>query len=49
MQDTAGEVMYSYGLLHMAGQRQGNQLEPTYSSSVNIWGVAWEPTGSVEL
>ena len=45
MQDTAGEVgtsslvMYSYGPLHMAEQKQGNQLEPTYSSSVRIRGV----------
>ena len=41
-QDTDGEVgmsslvMYSYGLLHMAKQKQGNQLESTYSSSVRI-------------
>ena len=46
MQDTAGEagtsslVMYSNGPLHMAEQKQGNQLEPTYSSSVRIRGVA---------
>ena len=39
MRDTAGEegtssyVMYSRGLLHMDEQRQGDQLEPTYSSS----------------
>ena len=32
--------MYSYGPLHMAEQRQGYQLEPTYSSSVKIRGVA---------
>ena len=42
MQDTAGEegtsslVMYS----HMAKQKQDDQLEPTYSSSVGIRGVA---------
>ena len=35
MQDTAGQVgtnslmMYSYGPLHMAEQKQGDQLEPT--------------------
>ena len=46
MRDIAGEVgtsslvMYSYGLLHMAEQKQGDQLEPTYSSSVRIRGVA---------
>ena len=32
--------MYSYGPLHMAEQRQGDQLAPTYSSSVRIQGVA---------
>ena len=46
MQDTAGEVgtsswvMYSYGPLHMAEQKQGDQLEPTYGSSVRIRDVA---------
>ena len=41
MQDTAGEVgmsslgMYSYGPLHMTEQKQGDQFEPTYSSSEN--------------
>ena len=46
MQDTAEEVetsslvMYSYGPLHMAEQKQGNHLESTYSSSVRIRGVA---------
>ena len=46
MQDTVGEagtrseVMYYYGPLHMAKQKQGVQLEPTYSSSVRIWGIA---------
>ena len=46
MQDTVGElgtsslVMYSYGPLHMAHQCQGDQLEPTYSSSVRIRGLA---------
>ena len=45
MQNTAGEVgtnsqvMYSSGLLHMDEQRQDDQLEPTYSSSVPIWDV----------
>ena len=32
--------MYSYWHLHMAKQKQGDQLEPTYSSSVRIRGVA---------
>ena len=32
--------MYSYGPLHMAEQKQGDQLEPTYSSSVRIRVVA---------
>ena len=32
--------MYSYGPLHIAEQKQSDQLEPTYSSSVRIWGVA---------
>ena len=32
--------MYSSGPLHMDEQRQGDQLEPTYSSSVEIRGVA---------
>ena len=42
MQDTAGEVnassevMYYYGLPHMAEEKLGDQLEPTYSSSVRI-------------
>ena len=46
MQDTAGEVgmsslgRYSYGPLNVAEQKQGDQLEPTYSSSVRIRGVA---------
>ena len=46
MQDTTGEVgtsseaMYSNGPLHIAKQKQGDQLEPTYSSSVRIRGVA---------
>ncbi len=45
MQDTAGEVgtssleMHSYGPQHMAEQKQGDQLEPTYSSYVRIRGV----------
>ena len=29
-------MMYSYGSHHMAKQKQDNQLEPTYSSSVRI-------------
>ena len=32
-------VMYSCGPLHMDEQRQDDQLEPTYSSSVPIWDV----------
>ena len=32
--------MYSCGPLHMDEQRQDNQLEPTYSSSVLIQDVA---------
>ena len=32
--------MYSYGPLHMAEQMQGDQLEPTYSSSVRMRGKA---------
>ena len=45
MQDTAGEVgtsslvMYSYRPLHMVEQKQGDMLEPTYSSSVKIQSV----------
>ena len=39
MQDTAG-VMFSYGPPHMAEQKQDDQLEPTYSSSVRIRDVA---------
>ena len=31
--------MYSCGPLHMDEQRQDDQLEPTYSSSVSIWDV----------
>ena len=46
MQDTAGEtgtsseVMFSYGPPRMADQKPGDQLEPTYSSSVRIRDVA---------
>ena len=46
MQDTAGNartislVMYSYGPPHMAEQKQDDQLEPTYNSSVRIRDVA---------
>ena len=32
--------MYSYGPLHMVEQKQGDQLEPTYSNSVRIRDVA---------
>ena len=32
--------MYSNGPLHMAEQKQGDQLEPTYSSSMWVRGVA---------
>ena len=32
--------MYSYGPSHMAEQKQDDQLEHTYSSSVRIWDVA---------
>ena len=46
MHDTAGEagtsslVMFSYGPPHMAEQKQGDQLEPTYNRSVRIQDVA---------
>ena len=41
MQDSAGEAgMFSNGPLHMAEQKQGDQLEPIYSSSVRIRDVA---------
>ena len=46
IQDSAGEagaspcVMYSYGLIHMAGKKQDDQLEHTYSSYVRIRDVA---------
>ena len=40
--------MYSNWPLHMAEQKQGEQLEPTYSSSVMIRGVAWGPAVSDE-
>ena len=32
--------MYYYGPLHMAEQKQGDQLEPTYSNSARIRRVA---------
>ena len=32
--------MYSYGPFHLDKQRQNDQLEPIYSSSVPIWDVA---------
>ena len=41
MQDTAGEVRTnSCGPLHMDEQKQDDQLEPTYNSSVPIQDVA---------
>ena len=46
MQDTAGEagtsslVMYSYGPPHMAGEKQDDQLEHTFSSYVRIQDVS---------
>ena len=41
MQDTTGKVVtYSCGALHMAKQRQDDQLKPTYSSSMPIQDVA---------
>ena len=40
MQDTTGEVMYSYWPPHMAEQKQDDQLEHTYSSYVRIRDVA---------
>ena len=40
MQDTAGEVMYSYGPPYMAEQKQDNQFEHTFSSYVRIRDVA---------
>ncbi len=48
MWDTAGEVrtnslaIYSRGLLHMDDQRQDDQLESIYNSSVPIQDVAWK-------
>ena len=33
-------VMYSCGPLHMDGQKQSDQLEPTYNSSLSIQDVA---------
>ena len=54
-QDTAGEVMYSYGPPHMAGQKQDDQLEHTFSNYVRIRDVAlktyqkrWTNGSSVE-
>ena len=46
MRDSAGEVgrsslvMYSCGSLQMVEQRQGGQLELTYSRSLYIWNIA---------
>ena len=40
MQSNAGEVMYSCGPFHMDEQKQDDQLEPTYSSSVPIQDIA---------
>ena len=48
MRDTAGEVgtnssvAYSSGTLHMEEQKQDDQLEPIYNSSVPIKDVALE-------
>ena len=48
MRDTAGEVStssyatYSCGPLHIDEQRQDDQLEPIYNSSVLIQDVAWK-------
>ena len=36
--------MYSYGPLHVDEQRQDDQLEPTYNSSVRIRGVGLKTT-----
>ena len=33
------QVMYSYGPPHMAGQKQDDQLEPTYSNYVRTQDV----------
>ena len=49
MQETAGEagtiskVMYSYGPPHMAGQKQDDLLEHTFSIYVRIRNVSWRP------
>ena len=40
MRDTAGEVTYSCGPLHMDEPRQDNQLEPICNSSVPIQDIA---------
>ena len=37
---TRSEIMFSYGLPHMAELKQGDQLEPTYSSSLRIRDIA---------
>ena len=37
---TSSQVIYSYRPLHMAGQKQGDRLKPTYSSSEMIRGIA---------
>ena len=37
---TSSEVMISYGPQHMAELKQGDQREPTYSSSVRIRDIA---------
>ena len=37
---TSSSVIYFYGPLYMAEQKQGDQLEPTYSSSVRILDIA---------
>ena len=54
MQDTAGEagtssyVMYSYGPPHMAGQKQDDHHEHTFSSYVRIRDVALKTSQSDE-
>ena len=54
MQVTAGEagtssyVMYSYGPLHMAGQKQDDLHEHTSSSYVRIQVWPWRPAGGDE-
>ena len=58
MRDTAGEIRtksqatYSCGPLHMDEQRQDDQLEPKYNSSVPIQDVAlktYQERGTIEM